>query len=380
MNRFYKILKILCSLIFVFSFVHKTCFAAQVVTPMDIYSGEAVQYDNQYLTLYARQYDLQGEFCARLLAIKNDPSALPFVQRFAYIISNLGYQNKFIYLVKSPDNDTFYAWYTGFKDSYTTSINQYVKIGDYVYNYCPVVTGPIYNFAYWNSQNGLISNETTASTMTIPYAMTNVFNPQIIEVFRAFGIYESTFESDVRELLEDISTASQTNYTTALNTINENILDQTETLHSDLSDVTNTIEDTNEKLDAVENTLEDTNEFLQSTDVDDDAFDLPTEDTQDITEDGINNIFTVIQNAFTSTPTNFRFPIPFTDKSIFVSAWYTKDMLTLNGGSWVVTFVEAFYWYLISRFIILDIAKKIKKIKSGNLENIQNDNIKEDML
>ena len=55
-------------------------------------------------------------------------------------------------------------------------------------------------------------------------------------------------------------------------------------------------------------------------------------------------------------------------------------MLANSGANWVITIIEAFWWYLISRFIIKDVANKISKMKSGNIEDIENSNIKEDML
>ena len=55
-------------------------------------------------------------------------------------------------------------------------------------------------------------------------------------------------------------------------------------------------------------------------------------------------------------------------------------MLNSSNANWVINFIEVFWWYIISRFIIKDISKKITKIKSGNIENIENNNIKEDML
>lgn len=380
MNRFYKILKIICSLIFIFSVVHKTIFAAQVVTPMDIYQGTPVQYDNQYLTLYTRQYDLQGEFCSRLLAVKNDPSALPFVQRFAQVIGDLGRQNKFVYLVKSPDSTTYYAWYTGFKDAYTPTINQYVKVGEYIYNYCPVITGPVYRFAYWND-SGIISSTTTQSTMTIPYAMTNVFNPAFIDVFKAFGIYETDFESDLRELLENIAQNSSANYNSALETINNSINDQTDTLHNDLSDVQDSIDQTNDKLNETNEKLDDVKDTLTDDTVESSAEDLPSVSVDDPTSDGIGGIFQSIYNAFcTGTAQDIVFPIPFTEKNITLSPSYVSDMLSNNNAGWVLTLIQVFWGYLIGRFIVSDISKKIDKIKSGDIENIQNDNIKEEML
>lgn len=42
--------------------------------------------------------------------------------------------------------------------------------------------------------------------------------------------------------------------------------------------------------------------------------------------------------------------------------------------------INAFWWFTISIFIVKDISNKIQKIKEGNLDSIQNTNIKEDML
>ena len=52
----------------------------------------------------------------------------------------------------------------------------------------------------------------------------------------------------------------------------------------------------------------------------------------------------------------------------------------IQWGAWIINIIQAYYWYIISRFIITDIMGKIRKIKQGNLENLQNSNIKEDML
>lgn len=74
------------------------------------------------------------------------------------------------------------------------------------------------------------------------------------------------------------------------------------------------------------------------------------------------------------------FPIPNTDKNITLSANYTYNMLNTDDNRWLITIIQAFWWYIISRFIITDIIDKIRKIKQGNFENIENSNIKEDML
>ena len=111
------------------------------------------------------------------------------------------------------------------------------------------------------------------------------------------------------------------------------------------------------------------------------ASDLPSISVNDPSQNGIDNIFQSIYNAFcTGQAQDIVFPIPFTNKSITLSPYYVRDMLTNNGATWVYTLIQAFWGYLIGRFIVSDISKKINKIKSGNIENVENENIKEEML
>lgn len=141
-----------------------------------------------------------------------------------------------------------------------------------------------------------------------------------------------------------------------------------------LSDISNNQKETTQAVENLENTITNTN-------IDDSSVNLPTDNTNDITQDGLNNIFTSIYNAFcVGEPQNIVFPIPFTNKNITLQPNYIRQMLTDSGANWVITIIEAFWWYLISRFIIKDVSKKITKIKSGNVENIENSNIKEEML
>lgn len=129
-----------------------------------------------------------------------------------------------------------------------------------------------------------------------------------------------------------------------------------------------------QSIDNINNTINDSN-------VDNSSVNLPTDNTQDITQSGVDNIFQTIFNSFTSgTAQDIVFPIPFTNKSIILQPNYVYNMLYNNNATWVITIIQAFWWYLISRFIISDIMNKIRKIKQGNFDNIQNSNIKEDML
>lgn len=122
-------------------------------------------------------------------------------------------------------------------------------------------------------------------------------------------------------------------------------------------------------------------ELIKDDTVESSASDLPTTDVNNPTENGIDNIFQSIYNAFcVGQAQDIIFPIPFTNKNISLSPYYVRDMLNNNGASWVYTLIQAFWGYLIGRYIISDISKKIDKIKSGNIENVENSNIKEEML
>ena len=141
------------------------------------------------------------------------------------------------------------------------------------------------------------------------------------------------------------------------------------------SDINNSIKDTNDKLDNIEDTITDSN-----IDVDVEN-DLPSVDVEDPTQQGIDNIFNSIYNAFcTGEVQNIVLPIPYTEKNISISPYYVRDMLNNNGVGWLYIFIQAFWAYLFGRFIIKDITDKINKIKSGDIDNIQNTNIKEEML
>lgn len=150
-------------------------------------------------------------------------------------------------------------------------------------------------------------------------------------------------------------------------------INQQETTQA-VEDNTQAVQENTEATQHLENTI--TDDTVTST-----ASDLPSTDVQDSTQNGIDNIFQSIYNAFcTGEAQDIIFPIPFTNKNITLSPYYVRDMLNNNGASWVYLLIQAFWGYLIGRYIVKDISHKITKIKSGDIENIENNNIKEEML
>lgn len=146
---------------------------------------------------------------------------------------------------------------------------------------------------------------------------------------------------------------------------------------TDYSAVTNSMQETTNAVKdgttAIQNTLtdNDTNNISNN--------DLVTDNTQDVTENGFTNIFTTLYNVFTSDNSkDIVIPVPFTNKSFTIS----KASLfgEFNQLSWLENLSSIFWYFIISLFIVKDISKRFNKIKSGDIENVVNSNIKEDLL
>lgn len=66
-----------------------------------------------------------------------------------------------------------------------------------------------------------------------------------------------------------------------------------------------------------------------------------------------------------------RFQIPYT---------LTSDVVNRSDFLWVKTIISTFWYYVFGRYILLDIIDKFEKIQTGNIENLENENIKKEML
>ncbi len=138
-----------------------------------------------------------------------------------------------------------------------------------------------------------------------------------------------------------------------------------------LNDINNSINDVN-------NSVKDINDSINNSDINVDSSTLPSDDTVDVTSDGFNNIFNQIYTTFTSnTSKDLVITIPFTNKSFTINSSNVYGNANLG---FVKTLIEAFWYFVISYFIVKDISKKINKIKSGDIEHVEENNIKEDLL
>lgn len=135
----------------------------------------------------------------------------------------------------------------------------------------------------------------------------------------------------------------------------------------------------------INDTVTETNDFLNQdsdTGVVDDITNTLVDDTTDITQEGFNTIFTRVRNKIANPyRTYIEFEIPFTDKSFRVdqNTIYGGSYSTLNNGP-IGRYARAFWWFTLSLWILKDIGSIINKLKSGNVEQIETTNIKEDLL
>ena len=140
---------------------------------------------------------------------------------------------------------------------------------------------------------------------------------------------------------------------------------------NDISSINSNLENIDDSINNMTNTITDSN----ITNVD---TDLPSDSTSDVTESGFANIFDNIRENFTTdNQQSATITIPFTNKSFVISKESVYGEADLG---FLEDLIKTFWWFTISIFIVKDISKKVQKIKEGNIENIQNTNIKEDLL
>lgn len=270
----------------------------------------------------------------------------PFIVNDSENISNLSFAPNSNLLINTngmiirPNLNNFFINYSYGDYDYSFNINQYLLIDD--------TTSPrtfYFNIPKFEILKNIIVRPNTSITFTL------TCSPDFEDVDTwDLGTYALSITQEQADIINANTAQQITNNNTTINQQNAN-------------------------------NLQNINDSINNSDVEFSDNSLPTDNTEDITAEGINGIFTSIYNAFcTGSAQDIVFPIPFTGKEITLSPNYVREMLNSSNANWVINFIEVFWWYIISRFIIKDISKKITKIKSGNIENIENNNIKEDML
>ena len=188
-----------------------------------------------------------------------------------------------------------------------------------------------------------------------------------------------------------------TSVNNSLNTIIEKLDNKTD-YSGQISDIRDSLDNLAQQQQQTQDTIKDESQAIQNSidsstneitntltdndvsDIEVDEFeDIATNVTDDPTANGFNNIFDTIRNALVNENTEpLKITIPFTDKSFEISASTVYG--NFSGFDTIKNLASVVWYFIISLFIVKDIAKRINKIKSGNIDDVCDSNIKEDIL
>lgn len=222
--------------------------------------------------------------------------------------------------------------------------------------------------------------------------------------------YINSSSADYSSLLENINNSLTsidtslvnvssliTSVNNSLNTIIEKLDNKTD-YSGQISDIRNSLDNLAQQQQQTQDTIKDESQAIQNSidsstneitntltdndvsDIEVDEFeDIATNVTDDPTANGFNNIFETIRNALVNENTEpLKITIPFTDKSFEISAQSVYGKF--SGFDTIKNLASVVWYFIISLFIVKDIAKRINKIKSGNIDDVCDSNIKEDIL
>ncbi len=338
-----KIIILLLLFVILFSNV---CFAVEVVNPVEDATFDdkniSIQHDNQYNTLYMLQYSVQGRLISRIYSQMNDNywQYRAVAEKVYNEFKTLGEHKKFMYVTEGTDG-YYFDIYFGYGQDMPMDVRNIMSItNSQAFTSVPCYTGTIYRVCQIQSA-GIFYPDAGVNTI-VPVAYADVVHPEWVNLFRSFNLLPT---DNTDNSIKNIEQATED----TKNTVNN--------INSSVNDVNNSIKDDNVNVDS-------------ST--------LPSDDTADITTDGFNNIFNELYTTFTSdVARDVTIVIPFTEKSFVIN---TANVYAGANLGLVKTLIETFWYFIISYFIVQDIGKKINKIKSGDIEHVEENNIKEDLL
>lgn len=124
--------------------------------------------------------------------------------------------------------------------------------------------------------------------------------------------------------------------------------------------------ETNNQLNQLNNSITDTN-------FNDNDISFPSIDVDD---GGVLNamasFFDKIYDAFVNgTLYDIVIPIPYTNKNIVIPYNYTETQLTNANATWIITIIQLGWWYILGKFIIINLFEKVITIMRGSVEKVQ---------
>lgn len=338
-------------LLFIFIFLFFTfSFATnpQPVDPTDSFvtseGGYSEQRDNVYYTLLQYQSNVQRRFITKCYANINNSSYRTMLNVLYKQMDGYGSNGKFFVILEQYKGYSgSYVVYTGYTGDLSRSVaNQYI-VDNTAFSHVATYTGTFYNIL-GVADGPYVSNPiySKSETLTQPVAFCRTLVPEFIQLFKDFGIITDTSNNNVVNAINKTNDELKNEISNSADKINDNIN------NNDVSDV-------------------DTSGITNS------------DTTVDITQDGFNSIFNTLQTYFTSTNGgSLTFTLPFVNKSITISK------ATVFGNfkqlSTIENFASLVWYFVISLYIVKSIQRMINKIKSGNLEEVVDNNIKADIL
>lgn len=186
----------------------------------------------------------------------------------------------------------------------------------------------------------------------------------LCEEFNLYNELPTTYNTNDEEL--------QALTQAGFNSVNSKIEQQTQ-------EMTNSIDNAST---SITNSVDNLNNTITDTATDDNQIQFAQDNNTDLTSGFFSNLFNSFQNAFTSNNiVGVEFKIPFTDKSFTFSNRYVRSLVEQNEQFQpILVIATAFWWFALGYYVILDIYKKINAIKSGDLTNIENENITTDLM
>ena len=260
------------------------------------------------------------------------------------------------------------------------TININGKLYSYIYRNMNTSTSYSYNIRiYLDNSEISIFRVDPVEAYVVP---SNVYKsqPNSFSIFQQF-IQNYNEHLENVELLNDIySQIEQSKQSLARSEIQ--LQEITDILKNMKIDITREYaEQAEETRNQIKQSTTDINNNINNNDVSDvDTSGITNADTTvDITQDGFNSIFNTLQTYFTSNNGgSLTLTLPFVNKSITISK------ATVFGNfkqlSTIENFASLVWYFVISLYIVKSIQRMINKIKSGNLEEVVDNNIKADIL
>lgn len=338
-------------LLFIFIFLFFTFSFATNPQPVDptgsfttTEGGYSEQRDNVYYTLLEYQANVQRRFITKCYANINNSSYRTMLNALYNQMEGYGSNGKFfVFLEQYKGYDGSYAVYTSYTGDLSRGVaNQYIA-DNTVFAHVATYTGTFYNIL-GVADGPYVSKPiySKTETLTQPVAFCRSLVPEFIQLFKDFGIITDTSNNNVVNAINKTNDEIKSEISNSTDKINDNIN------NNDVSDV-------------------DTSGITNS------------DTTVDITQDGFNSIFNTLQTYFTSNNAgSLTITLPFVNKSITISK------ATVFGNFKHLSTIENFsslaWYFVISLYIVKQVQKMINKIKSGNLEDVVDNNIKADIL